>query len=176
MFGAGSVLSTDAPSTGADCLRTSLTHVIQQHDNETIQDKLETGQSENLAEREADQAADRIALGQFPLLNSQRNRSSIPSGTILAYRDKSSVNFNVAKDPTLKEREFVNPKTQPWIEQITLKFNGSKTDSAGDLIATGKLNAAYNANKAALPDIDINIVGGSTSIGLTDKGKGFQSS
>ena len=93
---------------------------------------------------------------------------------ILTYRKKGEMNFGKLDEPGLKEEEFVNSKTQPWIEQITLKFDGAKTDSAGDLVATGTLKATYNANKAALSDISINIVGGSTKLGLTDKGKGFK--
>lgn len=41
-------------------------------------------------------------------------------------------------------------------------------------MATGTLNATYNANTAALPAINLSIVGGSTKLGLTDQGTGFK--
>ena len=161
-------------SAGRRLIAHELTHVTQQHENRVIQSKLEIGQPGNTFEKEADQAAEQIILGQYPLLNYEKNRPVAPSKMILTYRKKGEMNFGKLDEPGLKEEEFVNSKTQPWIEQITLKFDGAKTDSAGDLVATGTLKATYNANKAALSDISINIVGGSTKLGLTDKGKGFK--
>jgi hypothetical protein len=86
---------------------------------------------------------------------------------ILPYRKKGAVNFGL-KDDTgagLVEQEFTDSKKQPWIEQITLTFDGTKEDSNRELVATGTLKAVYRANTAALPDITESIVGGSLDLG-----------
>lgn len=97
----------------------------------------------------------------------------VRSGVISPYRPKGSFNFGRADEPGLKEEEFKDKKKQPWIEKVTLFFDGSKIDSVGDLVATGTLKAKYHANPKALSDINIKIVGGSAKLGLTDKGKNF---
>ncbi len=171
VFGAGHYnLGT---SVGKRLLAHELTHIAQ-YGSGVIQGKLEIDQPGDSFEQEADQVADRIILGHPPLLNNQGNYSSVPSRMILPYRDKGSFNFGRLDELGLKEEEFTNAKTQPWIEQVALKFDGTKTDSANDLVATGTLQAIYNSNKAALPDIKIKVVGGSTRLGLSDKGTGFK--
>ncbi|MGH8761970.1 MAG: hypothetical protein ACREUR_01925, partial [Nitrosospira sp.] len=153
-----------------------LTHVTQQSEG-GIQGKLKIGQPGDSFEQEADGIAARIDSGQFPAFdfNYPGSRLTAPSGTVLPYRNKKAFNFGKGDEPgKLEEDQFTDAKTQPWIEQITLKFDGTKTDSAKDLVATGTLEATYNANPAALPSINIGIVGGSARLGLTDMGTGFK--
>jgi hypothetical protein len=92
---------------------------------------------------------------------------------LLPYRDKRAFNFGKLDEIGLKEQTFTDPKKQPWIENITLNFNNSKTDSNNDLVATGTLRAEYHNNPAALADITASVVGGATSIGLSDAGDDF---
>jgi hypothetical protein len=172
VFGAGQ----HSPHTreGKRLMAHELTHVTQQSEG-GVQGKLKIGQPENSFEQEADLAADQIDSGQFPLLNYQASYLTAPSELILPYRNKKAFNFGKGNEPgVLEEDQFTDAKTQPWIEQIKLTFDGTKTDSANDLVATGTLEATYNANTAALPSINIGIVGGSTRLGLTDMGTGFK--
>jgi hypothetical protein len=101
--------------------------------------------------------------------------------TLSRYRTKGkdTIAFEGA-DETLKD-----PKTQPWIESITIVFDkadvdtGHKADAnaAGQLeprMPTGTLTAKYSTKSSkVLPDIVLPIVGGSTmlGIGLTDRVK-----
>ena len=55
-----------------------LTHVTQQHENGVIQSKLEIGHQGNSFEKEADQAAEQIILGRYPL-SEQSKKSSCSS-------------------------------------------------------------------------------------------------
>jgi hypothetical protein len=91
----------------------------------------------------------------------------------MPYRPKGSANFGACNSPPLVEQSFNFEKQKenhPWIEQVTVNFNGTVPDSDGDLVPTGDITAAYFNNPAKLPDIKVNIVGGKASEGLTDKG------
>jgi Domain of unknown function (DUF4157) len=92
---------------------------------------------------------------------------------ISPYRSKKAFNFGTNDTSTLKEETFTNSKKQPWIEQINVEYTGVTTDSNKELAPNGTLEAVYNGNAVALPTIKNNILGGSTSLGLTDKGKNF---
>ena len=87
-------------------------------------------------------------------------------------RYRSSKSFNFGRDDTaaLHEAQFTDPKTQPWIERITVNFDRTSTDSNGDLVPTGTATASYHANPAARADISLPVTGGSTAIGLTNAG------
>jgi hypothetical protein len=151
-----------------------LTHVTHQSKS-GIQRKLKIGQQGDSFEQEADRAAGQIDSGQFPLLNYQASYLTAPSELILPIEIKRPFNFGKGDEPgVLEEDQFTDATTQPWIEQITLTFDGTKTDAAGDLVATGTLEATYHASTAALSAIKIGIVGGSTRLGLTDMGTGFK--
>ena len=92
-------------------------------------------------------------------------------GQVQRYRDKSTVNFGACDTASLVEKEFTDKDNDPWIEQITVLFDGVTTDSDGDTVPTGTLTASYVANKAKLPDIqNVPIVGGKASKGLSDRG------
>ena len=94
------------------------------------------------------------------------------------YRPKGSFNFGKDDTATMIESTFSNAKTQPWIETITVTFDGVADlkipdDPAGRtaLSPTGTAVATYHKNGAALQDVSLAITGGATSIGLTDRGK-----
>lgn len=90
---------------------------------------------------------------------------------------KDTIAFEGA-DETLKD-----PKSQPWIESISIDFDKAVADvghaadakSAGQLpprMPEGKLTAKYSSKSSTVPaDIVLKIVGGSTmlGIGLTDR-------
>lgn len=91
---------------------------------------------------------------------------------ILPYRPKGSPNFGTCDDPPRwVETPFTDEDNDPWIDKITVAFDGTTTDSDGDLVPTGQLSATYHPNAAALsPLTGISIVGGKASQGLTDQG------
>lgn len=91
--------------------------------------------------------------------------------TVMPYRSKKSPNFGACDGGGLKEAQFADREKDPWIEKITIAFNGTTTDSDGDLVPTGSLEATYFANSAKLPDITAPIVGGKASEGLSDRGE-----
>ncbi|MCE9550826.1 MAG: DUF4157 domain-containing protein [Betaproteobacteria bacterium] len=119
----------------------------------------------------------------------QQTDSSEPSPTVATgknrtlsrYRDKGkdSIAFDAANE-TLKD-----PKTQPWIDNITIAFDKAAVDTghaadakaAGQLeprMPTGTLTAKYSTKSSkVLSDIVQPIAGGSTmlGIGLTDRVK-----
>ncbi len=113
VFGAGQY--TPGTSIGRRLLAHELTHAAQQG-NGVIQDKLEIGQPAGSHEQEADRAADRIVLGRPAFLNDQGSRPTLPSGMLFTYRNKEAFNFRRKDEPGLKEEQFTNSKTQPWIE------------------------------------------------------------
>lgn len=97
--------------------------------------------------------------------------------TIQPYRDKKNKNtkkkathFGKLDARTLKEEEFKNSKTQPWIQTITVIFNKVIIDSAGLKIPEGTVKAEYFNNKAKKSPVTIPITGGSSSLGQTRPG------
>ncbi len=97
---------------------------------------------------------------------------SHPGKVVMPYRPKGSPNFGVCDDaPNSIEKPFTSKDTDPWIETISIHFDGTMIDSDGDLVPKGKLKAEYFANSAKLPDIaNVSILGGAASEGLTDQG------
>jgi hypothetical protein len=108
-------------------------------------------------------------------------RSHAPPDRLYAYRPKGkdTIHFGKGDTAALTEESFTDPKKQPWIESIEIRFDGVATDTghvadakaAGEpdpRMPTGTLVAKYHDGK--LPDVTVSIVGGSTmaSIGLTD--------
>jgi hypothetical protein len=92
---------------------------------------------------------------------------------IMPYRSKDSANFGACDTATMVEKPFnmkQDKDTLPWIEKITVHFDGTANDSAGNLMPTGSVTATYFANPKALAQIKVNIVGGQASEGLTDEG------
>lgn len=132
---------TPGTSEGQRLLVHELTHVIQQ------------GQAQP------------TKMSSIPLARAQQ--------ALMPYRPNASVNFGACDGGGLVEEPFNFKKdkdTKPWIEKITVDFNGTATDSGGDLVPTGDLTATYFANKVKLADITVTVVGGKASEGLTDKG------
>jgi len=168
-FGPGSY--EPVSGVGLRLLAHELTHVVQQQGVPSVQKAQGIGEEDSSQEQEAEQVADRIVSGASPLTVQAGARTSARSGTIQPYRSKSSFNFGRNDTATLKEEEFKDAKKQPWVEQITINFAGTTTDSNGDLIPTGTITATYNA--AAMSDITLSVAGGSANIGLSDKGTGF---
>jgi Domain of unknown function (DUF4157) len=112
----------------------------------------------------------RFVLGHELAHVVQQRRLSAPFGVVQPYRAKSAFNFGRNDSATMKEEEFKDAKTQPWIETVSVKFDGSTTDTNGDVVPTGTATAEYLANAAALSSVSVPVTGGSTSIGLTDGG------
>lgn len=166
VFGSGRY----APGTeaGRRLLGHELAHIVQQAGTQPVAVALRLGRTDDGCEQEAEAMATRSApdrfLRQLPML------SPAARGYLQRYRSKRSFNFGRQDTGTLKEEEFTNPKTQPWIERIDIAFHGSKSDRNGDLVPTGTLTAAYHKNPAALGDITFPITGGSVKVGLTDRG------
>lgn len=105
------------------------------------------------------------------LAGSRRPPASEP--VLHRYRSTASANFGGCDDPpTWVEKPFTDKENDPWIEKVTVRFDGTTTDADGDLVPTGEVMASYHSNKAALPALSgIPIVGGKASEGLTDAGK-----
>jgi len=94
-------------------------------------------------------------------------------------KGKDTIAFDAANET------LTDPKTQPWIENITIVFNAATIDTghkaaaiaAGQLeprMPTGTLTAKYSAKSSTvLPDVVLPIAGGSTmlGVGLTDRVK-----
>jgi hypothetical protein len=110
--------------------------------------------------------------------------STLASGknsTLSRYRDKGkdTIAFDAANET------LTDPKTQPWIDNITIAFDKATVDTghaadakaAGQLeprMPTGSLTAKYSTKSSkVLSDVGLPIVGGSTmlGIGLTDRVK-----
>ena len=162
--------------TGMHLLAHELTHVVQQQGGpggSAVQKAQGIEKEDSGPEQEAEQVANLIVSGASPLAVPTMSRTPSSPATMQRYRSKSSFNFGRRDTATLIEESFKDSKTQPWVEQITLKFDGTTIDSNGDLIPTGTLTATYKNNSAALSDITLSVVGGSVNIGLSDKGTGF---
>lgn len=94
-------------------------------------------------------------------------------------KGKDTIAFDAAKET------LTDPKTQPWVESITIDFNKAVVDdghkaaakAAGQLeprMPTGTLTAKYSTKSSkVLPDVVLPIAGGSTmlGVGLTDRVK-----
>jgi len=95
--------------------------------------------------------------------------------SIMPYRPKDSVNFGTNDGSGLSEETFNDSKTQPFIEKITVLFNGTKKikDDSGvdEDVPTGTLSATYSSKAAAFSKkiTSIPVVGGFPKAGLTDK-------
>lgn len=86
------------------------------------------------------------------------------SGRVRRYRKASSFAFGERDTATLVEDSF-DPKkdkqTKPWIEKVTVVFDGTSTDSDGNVFSTGTATVDYFANPVALPSFSLAISGGS---------------
>jgi len=177
VFGGGEY----APGTseGRKLLAHELMHVVQQEGN-AYQRKSVVSQTTDASEQEADHVAQ--AVVQSPLrMNFQKSRFATPESILLRYRSRREQYFGRENDPAsgLIEQEFTDPENQPWIEHISVKFDGTDLDhnpalapipESNRLMATGNLTATYKNNKTKLPDFSTPVGGGSTVLGLTDQG------
>lgn len=162
---------------GRQLLAHELTHVVQRgksrSDHAMAMSQTTSAVTISAAESPYEQEADAIAariVNSDATLAARDLRHPVPSGMLLPYRSKEAFNFGRKNTPTLKEETFTDAKKQPWIEQITVNYTGSKIDSNKDLAPTGTLEAVYNKNAAALPNIKRSILGGATVHGLTNQG------
>jgi hypothetical protein len=132
------------------------------------------------SELEADRLTQQVML-DLPA-SPKRRQSRVGIGAmILRYRAGKEPFFGRENEPArgLVEETFSDRENQPWIERITVTFDGWAVDSnsqlaripaANRLMSTGKLEATYHANRAAKPPIRCDVGGGSAILGLTDAG------
>jgi hypothetical protein len=162
--------------TGVRLLAHELTHVLQQdiHDK-PLKAQLQVNQPSDQWEQEADRVSDAILAANpkdHRAVETTISSPSLAQNLIMPYRPKGSANFGACDaPPTWIEKPFTNEKTEPWIEKISVDFNSTMTDSGGDLVPKGTLEAKYFDNSAKLSNITgVSIVGGAASEGLTDQG------
>jgi hypothetical protein len=144
-----------------------LTHVIQQREP-GVQKAATISNADDVHEREADRLAESVVSAQDVPVNI--NGSAASANTMFRYRDPKAFNFGLFDTAKLKEEQFTDAKTQPWIEQVDVNYSGTKIDAYGNLAPSGEFEATYHANAAALPSIKANILGGSIVHGLTTQG------
>lgn len=60
-------------------------------------------------------------------------------------------------------------ETKPWIERVDVDFDGTATDSSGNVFSTGNARATYYGNPVAWRDFTFGVSGGSGRMG-TDPG------
>ncbi|MEY2521166.1 MAG: hypothetical protein QOF24_2925 [Verrucomicrobiota bacterium] len=154
-------------STGRRIFAHELAHVVQQRDS-TIQSAEEISRVDDRHELEADRVADLVVSAER--VPAKVNESAASTNKLFRYRDPKAFNFGRFDTPTLKEEQFSDAKKQPWIEQVDVKYKGTKVDANGDLAPSGEFEATYHANAAALSSIKASILGGSIVHGLTTKG------
>jgi len=153
--------SNFAPSTsaGGRVLAHELAHVAQQRGAGDATPR-RIGAADSPAERNAEQLAERQTSS--PAVHAD-------NATVHRYRPKGSPNFASFDPPGFTEEWWGQKKDQPWIEKITVKFDGTCKDSTtGETIPIGTMTAEYH--KAALPTLTGWTTGGSPSQGLTDIG------
>jgi len=167
VFGKGHYMP--GTSEGKRLLAHELTHVVQQK-APIVQRAEHIASANDASEQEAEHIADMVGTATNVSQSISGNSASVSPNTIFFYRDRSAFNFGRLDTPTLHEDVFRDPRTQPWIEQIEVKFDGTKLDSDGNLIPTGSLLATYASNAAAELPISMSVTGGSTAIGLTTQG------
>jgi hypothetical protein len=157
-----------------------LVHAAQ-HDAHGAQPKALVSEPTHSSEREADRLAERVMRDSPGGSKAGQDRLTAPGAAILPYRGGRERFFGRESDPArgLVEETFRDRKKQPWIETITVVFDRAAVDTntqlgavppADRLMATGKLHATYHKNPVARTDIDTPVGGGSTVLGLTDKG------
>jgi uncharacterized protein DUF4157 len=144
-----------------------LTHVIQQRDP-MVQKAEKVSRDNDVHEGEAERVADSIISSQGGPMKFSEGVAS--ASTVFRYRNPKAFNFGRLDTSTLKEENFTDAKKQPWIEQVNVKYSGTKIDGNGDLAPSGAFEATYHANAAALSPIKSGILGGSIVHGLTTKG------
>ena len=155
-------------NSGLKLIAHELAHVVQEGGGEGSRPQ-RISQPTERTELESEQVAVR-ALSGFGLPT--RGAQTAPSNphTLFRYRNRKAFNFGRRDTATLKEESFTDAKKQPWIQQIDIRFDGTKFDRAGALVPTGMAVATYHSNPALLPSISLPVTGGSTAIGLTDAG------
>lgn len=144
-----------APSTsaGSSVLAHELAHVAQQQSAGDVMPR-QLGAADSPAERHAETIA-------------PQQRGLADSATVHRYRPKGSPNFASFDPPGFTEEWWGQKPDQPWIEKITVNFDGTCKDSmSGETIPIGTLTAEYH--KKALPTLTGWTTGGSPSNGLTD--------
>ncbi len=124
-----------------------LTHVIQSGGGDPTPRSI--GAENSPLEREADRASGQAV----PVAGA--------SSVIHPYRPKGSFNYDVDEEP------YKKGTGQPWIKMITVHFDDT-TVTGGENTPKGSLVAEYD--KAALPNINSSITGGTPTLGLTDSG------
>jgi hypothetical protein len=100
----------------------------------------------------------------------QQDRTPTPAPTILPYRPRSSANFGAADGGKWTEKPFEGKTKDPWVENITVTFDGIKKDDENDTIPTGTLTAEYYDNPHKESNVNVKVVGGKDSAGYSDQG------
>jgi hypothetical protein len=178
VFGAGQY--SPRTTEGQWLLAHELAHTAQQENSRALQPNGLVSDPTNAFEREADRLAEQVVLGSPTSPKAPESRLVAPGAMILRYRSRRGAHYYGRDDDSasgLVEQAFTDKVRQPWIEQIHIIFDGKAPDANADLasvpasdrlMATGHLQATYHA--ASRPAISTPVEGGSTVLGLTDKG------
>lgn len=143
--------------------------------------RLHAGSAATLAARDLGALAftlgDQVVLGQRAdrrvLDHELAHVARRAPGVVRRYRDPKTFNFGAGDTSTLKESSFnvkTDKETKPWIQQVTVQFSSTKTDSDGNTFWTGTATAVYYANKVKETDFTFSIAGGSRTLGRSDAG------
>jgi hypothetical protein len=94
-------------------------------------------------------------------------------GVVRRYRSSKAFNFGVEDEAGLKEDSFnltTDKATKPWIQSVAVSFASKDTDADGFSFWKGTGTASYFNNPVKGTDFTFPVAGGSSGLGLTDRG------